>query len=51
MCPVCVANAAMTVTGAGSAGGFAAYILNLVWIKIRARKAGIECDVQKFPAK
>jgi hypothetical protein len=34
-----VANAALAVTGAGSAGGFAAFMLNIFRVKIRDRKS------------
>ena len=34
MCPVCVANAAMTATSAGSAGGAAALALKFTWRKL-----------------
>jgi len=38
MCPVCIASAALTVTSAGSAGGFTALIVNKFRLKIRAKE-------------
>jgi hypothetical protein len=39
MCPICVANAALTATGAASAGGFSVFVARIFHGRIRRKKS------------